>query len=240
MAESGNGGTTPTQPQKKELSTELRLLIAFLLMGVVMFVSPYFFKSTAPPPATNKSAPAAAPAGRRGSCSRGGQAASAGRPPRSRIRAERRLLLSRHGPLPHRLLQPRRGGHQLDVQAVQSEQRQAARTGQHRRQSGPALFLLLQESEASGGLEPGALQPRQDPDGLGITYEFSDGKVLARKSFRFEKRSYLAKVSSQVSENGKPYPGMDRMARRFRRPGCDEPDRPMRRRSITTIRAANW
>ena len=62
MAESGNGGTTPTQPQKKELSTELRLLIAFLLMGVVMFVSPYFFKSTAPPPATNKSAPAAAPA----------------------------------------------------------------------------------------------------------------------------------------------------------------------------------
>ena len=49
-------------------------------------------------------------------------------------------------------------------------------------------------------------QPRQDPDGLGITYEFSDGKVLARKSFRFEKRSYLAKVSSQVSENGKPIP----------------------------------
>src|ERR1035441_5081332 len=50
MAESVNGGSnTPAQPPK-EMSMEVRLLIAFLLMGVVMFVTPYFFKSQTPPP----------------------------------------------------------------------------------------------------------------------------------------------------------------------------------------------
>jgi len=49
MAESVNGGSkTPAQPPK-EMSMEVRLLIAFLLMGLVMFLTPYFFKSQLPP-----------------------------------------------------------------------------------------------------------------------------------------------------------------------------------------------
>src|SRR5216683_4443655 len=39
---------------KKELSTEMRLLIAFALMGIVLFATPYFFKSVAPPPPPKK------------------------------------------------------------------------------------------------------------------------------------------------------------------------------------------
>ena len=55
MAESVNGGSkTPAQPPK-EMSMEVRLLLAFLLMGIVMFVTPYFFKSQVPP-AANKGA----------------------------------------------------------------------------------------------------------------------------------------------------------------------------------------
>ena len=50
MAESVNGGSnTPAQPPK-EMSMEVRLLLAFLLMGAVMFLTPYFFKSQVPPP----------------------------------------------------------------------------------------------------------------------------------------------------------------------------------------------
>src|SRR6516164_3123211 len=50
MAESVKGGSnTPAQPPK-EMSMEVRLLLAFLLMGAVMFVTPYFFKSQLPPP----------------------------------------------------------------------------------------------------------------------------------------------------------------------------------------------
>src|ERR1039457_4576772 len=39
MAESDSGGSP------KEMSMEVRLLLAFLLMGVVMFLTPYFYKS---------------------------------------------------------------------------------------------------------------------------------------------------------------------------------------------------
>ncbi len=50
MAEPVNGGSnTPAQPPK-EMSMEVRLLLAFLLMGAVMFLTPYFFKSQVPPP----------------------------------------------------------------------------------------------------------------------------------------------------------------------------------------------
>src|SRR5271169_4809676 len=39
---------------KKELSMEARLLIAFVLMGLVLFLTPYIYKpATAPAPAAN-------------------------------------------------------------------------------------------------------------------------------------------------------------------------------------------
>src|SRR5881296_2559998 len=47
-------------PDKKELSTETRLLLAFILMGAVLFTTPYFFKTPPPAPTpVNKTAPAA-------------------------------------------------------------------------------------------------------------------------------------------------------------------------------------
>src|SRR3954447_14650499 len=49
MAEPVNGGTGSQPP--KEMSMEVRLLLAFVLMGAVMFVSQYFFKSQTPPAA---------------------------------------------------------------------------------------------------------------------------------------------------------------------------------------------
>ena len=50
MAESVNGGSKTPATKPKEMSMEVRLLIAFLLMGAVMFLTPYFFKSQVPPP----------------------------------------------------------------------------------------------------------------------------------------------------------------------------------------------
>src|SRR5580693_5708334 len=44
----------PIQPgdkpgKKKELTMEMRLLLAFLLMGLVLFLTPYIYKAPAPP-----------------------------------------------------------------------------------------------------------------------------------------------------------------------------------------------
>ena len=47
-----------------------------------------------------------------------------------------------------------------------------------------------------------------DPDGLGVTYEFSDGHTAVRKTFRFQKNSYLVQVSSEVTAGGQPVPSM--------------------------------
>ena len=50
------------QPEKKDLSMEKRLLLAFVLMGAVLFLTPYFYKAVMPPPEVNKTTPAAASA----------------------------------------------------------------------------------------------------------------------------------------------------------------------------------
>src|SRR5436309_2222454 len=47
MAEPVIGGNGSKPPN--EMSMEVRLLLAFVLMGAVMFVSQYFLKSQAPP-----------------------------------------------------------------------------------------------------------------------------------------------------------------------------------------------
>src|ERR1700722_1824862 len=43
----------PNKPGKRELTMEQRLLLAFVLMGLVLFLTPYFYK--APPPAPKAS-----------------------------------------------------------------------------------------------------------------------------------------------------------------------------------------
>src|ERR1035441_3464157 len=59
MAESVSGGDPNQAP--KEMSMEVRLLLAFLLMGAVMFLTPYLFKTVAPPPVKKAAQVAPAP-----------------------------------------------------------------------------------------------------------------------------------------------------------------------------------
>jgi YidC/Oxa1 family membrane protein insertase len=59
MAEPVNGGGNNPVLPPKEMSMEMRLLLAFLLMGAVMFVFQYLFPQ-APPPDAKKQAAAAA------------------------------------------------------------------------------------------------------------------------------------------------------------------------------------
>ena len=47
---------------------------------------------------------------------------------------------------------------------------------------------------------------KQSPDGLGVTFEYSDGKTSILKTFTFHKDSYLSNVRSEVLENDTPVP----------------------------------
>jgi len=45
-----------------------------------------------------------------------------------------------------------------------------------------------------------------DPDGLGVSYAFSDGHLSVKKAFRFKKDSYLSTVTTEATLDGKPIP----------------------------------
>ena len=49
-------------------------------------------------------------------------------------------------------------------------------------------------------------QAKPTPDGLGVVYEYSDGRTSIRKSFTFGQDSYLADVKARVLLNGTPVP----------------------------------
>jgi YidC/Oxa1 family membrane protein insertase len=228
MAESVNGGSkTPAQPPK-EMSMEVRLLIAFLLMGAVMFLTPYFFKSQAPPPVkkdaagqTASQSPSAVP-----TAPDGKPTAEATAPPSPAAEAAEAAAEAAPlavGATPQKAEPPFVIETDL-YKIVFSNQGGTVRSWQLKKTNGNDLKTLDLVNSAAGMDFPYSLYfPNQkplvnvnftwykqtaEPDGLGVTYEFSDGHVSVRKVFRFQKASYLSMVSTEVTLDGKPLPHM--------------------------------
>jgi YidC/Oxa1 family membrane protein insertase len=214
MPETVNGGSGNQPP--KEMSMELRLLVAFLLMGAVMFLTPYFFKSQAPTPAqkaaqsSNPPAPAAGeqpPATEAPSAATPKAAAAAPTAPKT----------------PEQTLPPLVIDTDL-FRVTLSNQGANVRSWQLKSYKGNDGKPLELVNTASGLEYPFSLyfngqKPATDvnwawfkqavtPDGLGVDYEYSDGHTAVRKSFRFQKNSYLSTVTSAVTVDGKPLPAM--------------------------------
>ena len=215
MAESVNGGGDPNQPPK-EMSMEVRLLLAFLLMGAVMFLTPYLFKTAAPPPPVKKveqaattppPVPEAIPAA----------------PVVEKAKAERPAKKGSSKAAPSVPSTPQKVEPALIVDtdlftvafSNQGATVRSWRLKKYRGNDGKYLELV----NLAAGLEyPFSLyfpdkQPTAkvnwtyytqtgDPDGLGVTYAFSDGHTSVRKVFRFEKNSYLLHVSTEAAVDG--------------------------------------
>jgi len=215
MAESVNGGRDPNQPPK-EMSMEVRLLLAFLLMGAVMFLTPYLFKTVAPPQPVKKveqaattppPVPEAIPAA----------------PVAEKAKAERPAKKGSSKAAPSVPSTPQKVEPALIVDtdlftvafSNQGATVRSWRLKKYRGNDGKYLELV----NLAAGLEyPFSLyfpdkQPTAkvnwtyytqtgDPDGLGVTYAFSDGHTSVRKVFRFEKNSYLLHVSTEAAVDG--------------------------------------
>ena len=210
MAESVNGGSnTPAQPPK-EMSMEVRLLIAFLLMGVVMFVTPYFFKSQTPPPPKKDAAGQTAAQSTPGAPPAAGSQPAAETPPPAPAEAEAAAV----EPLPvGATAQKAEPAFVIETDLYKiafSNQGGTIRSWQLKKAKGNDLKTLDLVNTAAGMDFPFSLHfPNQkplvdvnwtwykqtaDPDGLGVTYEFSDGHIGVRKVFRFEKDKYSSAV----------------------------------------------
>ena len=220
---------------------EVRLLIAFLLMGFVMFLTPYFFKSQVPPAANKGAAGQTASQSTPGAPSTPGAQPSAeatapppaaqpsaeatAPPPAAAASAEAEVAAAppavgatRQKPEPTLVIETDR------YKIAFSNQGGTVRSWQLKKTKGNDNKPLDLVNSAAGGDFPYSLHfPEQkplanvnwswyqqtvDPDGLGVTYEFSDGHVHVRKVFRFQKASYLSTVATEVTLDGKPLPHM--------------------------------
>jgi YidC/Oxa1 family membrane protein insertase len=198
----------PNKPGKKELSMEQRLLLAFLLMGLVLFLTPYFYKAP-PAPKTNtadKSQPAADTA-KLAAPPASAAATAPAQPVPGQIEAPSeqqfvidtdiyRVTLSNRGASVRGWILKKykdHAGQPLELVNAASFSKAA-----------PPFSLVLKDDKVSGLLNYGLYVAKPSPDGLGIEYTFSDGKNYALKKFQFSKSGYLSQIETEVAVNGTP------------------------------------
>jgi YidC/Oxa1 family membrane protein insertase len=199
--------------EKKEMSMETRLLIFFVLMGLVLLGTQYFYK----PPVANKPAavnPATTDPDRPAPISPDAAtppkvtepAATAAAPPADlpgRVQADKeesttvetnlyRVTFSNRGAVVRSWILKAykdHAGKALDLINPRSLDKV------------PAPFSLVMKTQPS--TDPNsALFKVEQPDPLTLNFEFSDGRAVMKKSFRFVDNSYLVALSTEVSQNG--------------------------------------
>ena len=187
---------------------EVRLLLAFLLMGAVMFVTPYFYKST---PAVKKSTPPAASLPQQQSATESASvAAKEPKAPAAPATAEQRQpnlainngvyhieFSNQGGTVRSWQLSKYRGNDGKPLELVNT----AASVD-------PPFSLHFPGEKPTTDVNKVFYTQTPEADGLGVAYEFSDGHTSVRKTFRFQKDSYHSQVSAEVTIDGRPVTSM--------------------------------
>jgi len=202
-----------------EFSLEKRLLLAFILMGAVLFLTPYFYKPQ-PPPAQPQATEAAQPA----ETAAPEQTPKPEEPPPPAPEPEQAVAAK---PVPRKIAGEKEQEFTIetDLYKVVFTNRGAVVKSwvlkKYVDSAGTPLELVNQEAAKKVGYafsldfigqEP-ALNPntalfavKQHADPPGIEFELSDGQIYFRKSFEFQRDKYLTNVSSEVLRDGRSVP----------------------------------
>jgi YidC/Oxa1 family membrane protein insertase len=209
MAEQSNGGTTAPPGPKKELSMELRLLLAFILMGVVLFLTPLFYKAPpaakkAPPVATHTESPLPAP--KAPPAATQAEAAAPAIPAAPPVAAQSQQTYTIDTEL-FKITFSNRGGvvtsWLLKKYKARGNPLELVNTAA---KVDPPLSLYFPTQKPAVDVNQALYKGTLDPDGLGISFDFSNGDVVVHKTFHFRKASYLADVMTDVQSGGKAIP----------------------------------
>ncbi len=217
MPEPTGGGTQPpASPNKKSMSMETRLLLAFLMMGAVLFLTPYFFKQPQPPATkATKQSPAVAtakpetppepPSPAETARSKAAAvpvvpgAVSADREQTSVVETKLyKVVFSNRGAVVRSwILKEYKDSKGASVDLV--NQSSAART--------PYPFSLrFDKQKVDVNLDQALYIANVSRDGLSLEFNYSDGRVASRKTFQFAPDRYLTQVTSAVTQNGAAVP----------------------------------
>jgi len=188
---------------------EARLLIAFVLMGLVLFLTPYIYKpSTAPAPGANVPA-----------VSKTTDVKEAATPPPPAAEAPPRPVAAAE--IPGQIHGDKEETAVVDTSLyhiVFSNKGAVVKSWvlkDFKDHDGKLLDLVdasaLAKVPAPFAIDFRNQKPATDPNwalfkvdrsGDDLTFEFSDGRMDVKKTFQFAENSYLARVTSQVSQNG--------------------------------------
>jgi YidC/Oxa1 family membrane protein insertase len=199
---------------KKEMTMEVRLLIALVLVGMVLLVSQYFIKPVpAPTAAKDGAAKSAQPV-----------TAAAVEKPQEVIPSAAKEKAA------ETLNAVQAAGEETitvdtDVYHVVFSNRGAVALGwilkDYKDHEGKPLELVYQPAkdrvphpfsiEVKGQTLPtdpnkALFKTTRSGDGLDVSFEFSDGRALTKKTFRFTQKSYLVDVTSAITQNGTAVP----------------------------------
>ena len=203
-----------------QMSTETRLLIAFLLMGAIMFLTPYFFKSQPPPPNAKKSTKAAetaqtaatpaAPAEvEKPPAAETAEAAKAPIVPVIQAQAAPPFVIDTDL---YKITFSNQGanvrGWLLKKSLADGKPLELVNTATAVEDPYPFSLYMADRQALAKKLNAALYRQTVDPDGFGVTYDFSDGHTTVRKTFRFQKNSYLVQVTSEVNTGRQPIDSM--------------------------------
>ncbi len=190
--------------EKKELSMEMRLLLAFVLMGLVLFVSPYLYKTPPQPPPSQPLAKTTEPV----------KAAEPEKPAPlappvlqmpGQVQADKEESITVETDL-YRVEFSNRGAVARSWILKDYRDRQGKPlelVNQKALAKVPAPFALVFKTGAPAtDLNMALFKAERSPDKLRVDFEFSDGRALTKKSFQFASKSYLVQVTSEVAQNG--------------------------------------
>jgi YidC/Oxa1 family membrane protein insertase len=214
---------------KSDYSMEIRLLLALILMLAVLFGTPYFYRMI------GAGGPASKTAGQTAETVPGKAAKPESKATESKAKTEAKKETQLPKPAPavspealpvvsaqaeettvidtnvYRITFSNRGGvvksWLLKKYSASSQKQELELVNTEAApKTGWPMSLTYEKQKPSVDLNAELFAAKKTPDGLGVDFEFSNGRVTARKTFRFISDSYLSQVSSEVTENGAPIP----------------------------------
>ncbi len=186
---------------------EMRLLLAFLLMGAVMLVTQYLVPKS---PTPSKNAPPVAqqtPAQKQAEAQAPAEPVAAGNP---------KLPATSEPPQPFYIIDTNlfrvsfsnQGGtlRSWELKAYKGSDGKTLELVNADAGVFPLSIYIPGQDARAKQLNWAWYKQTGDPDGLGVAFDYSDGHTTVHKHFRFEKTSYLAQISTEMTSDGKPVP----------------------------------